>query len=442
MTKNKAEVSIDPPQRRKYQSLFFKLFVVLMGSVLLTYLAFGGFYRSSWNDNNKLESHPNQIHYWKLLVQEIGTPPDTNIADKLSRELGVAMAITGPNTRWDADDFSDAIWNYVDNHVYPDSTQLFLKKGRLWATLRKGDYTYIFGSRRKQTAEAISREWVFLFLFVFVFWVVAWFTLHRMLRPVSDLERGVKAVADGNLEVRLSEKGSDELASLARSFNSMTQSLKERMHARDQLLMDVSHELRSPLTRMRVALEMTTPGTATNNLREEVESLEKMVAELLETERLQSPAGGLALKPENLSQLINEKILRWEGHSPGIRWNGADLPPIPVDKDRIGLVLRNILDNAYKYGRTALRPIEVSLKKEGNFAVLEVQDFGSGIPEKDLRLVFEPFYRVDRSRSRSPGYGLGLSLCKRIVEMHGGTISLASNSGEGTKVTIKLPLSA
>ena len=118
-----------PPQRRKYQSLFFKLFVVLMGSVLLTYLAFGGFYRSNWNENTRLESHPNQIHYWMLLTNEIGTPPDTNLANKLSIELGVAMGITGPNMRWDAEDFSDAIWTYVDNHVYSDSTELFLKNG-------------------------------------------------------------------------------------------------------------------------------------------------------------------------------------------------------------------------------------------------------------------------------------------------------------------------
>ena len=111
-----------------------------------------------------------------------------------------------------------------------------------------------------------------------------------------------------------------------------------------------------------------------------------------------------------------------------------------MDADRIGLVLGNIMDNALKYGRTASRPVEVSLRKEGPFAVLEVTDFGPGIPEKDLRFVFEPFYRVDRSRSSIPGYGLGLSLCKRIVEMHGGNISLTSDLGKGTRVTIKLPL--
>ncbi len=429
-------------QRRGYQSLFFKLFVVLMGSVMLTYLAFGGFYRFSWNENDRLESHPNQIHYWKLLSDEIGTPPDTALAAALSLYLGVAIGIQLPGGHWQASDFSDDIWSHLENNTHPDSLQMFLSKGRLWAAIPKGNYTYVYGSRRKPTGETLSRDWIVLFLFIFMAWVLAWTTLHRMLRPIRGLEHGVKAVADGNLEIRLSEKGSDELAGLARSFNTMTQSLKERMHARDQLLLDVSHELRSPLTRMRVALEMAAPGAAVNSLREEVESLEKMVAELLETERLQSPAGQLNRKSADFSQLITEKVSRLTGQSPGILWKPSDPLFLLVDEDRISLVLRNILDNALKYGRTASRPVEISLKKEGDFAILEVRDFGQGVPEKELRLVFEPFYRVDRSRSRSPGYGLGLSLCKRIVEMHGGKIFLASGIGEGTRVVVELPLNS
>ena len=103
-------------------------------------------------------------------------------------------------------------------------------------------------------------------------------------------------------------------------------------------------------------------------------------------------------------------------------------------------MLQNIFENATKYGYNPARAVEVSLKNGDAFVVLEVQDFGKGIPEQDQESVFEPFYRVDRSRSRVPGYGLGLGLCKRIVEMHGGKIFLNSRLGEGTRITIWLPV--
>ena len=110
------------------------------------------------------------------------------------------------------------------------------------------------------------------------------------------------------------------------------------------------------------------------------------------------------------------------------------------DAERFRIALRNVLENALKYGYEAHNPVEISLRSENGFARIDVRDFGPGIPEDEQRLVFEPFYRVDRSRSRSPGYGLGLSLSKRVMEAHGGTIQLNSRVGEGTTVTLLIPL--
>jgi signal transduction histidine kinase len=222
----------------------------------------------------------------------------------------------------------------------------------------------------------------------------------------------------------------------------MAQKLKDRERARDQLLLDVSHELRSPLTRMRVALEMMDQSPLIDNIRDEVESLGKMVSEILETERLKSPAGMLKLKPESLTELINLKVTRFEGQGPGIRWTPPpDFPKVPMDIERMRLVVRNVIENALKYGAESDQPLEITLEREGNFAVLKVRDYGPGVAEDEQGLVFEPFYRLDRSRSRTAGYGLGLPLCKRIVEAHGGTISLSGRLGDGTTITVKLPLS-
>ncbi|HAO99292.1 MAG TPA: hypothetical protein DCQ83_04540 [Fibrobacteres bacterium] len=431
----------DSAERRGYQSLFFKLFIVLLGTVLLTYLAFGGFYRSYWNENAKIESHPNQVHYWGLVSAELGTPPDTLFAKRLSAELGIAIGIKGPSLNWHAKDFSEDVWDILGQTSAVDSVHLFFREGRLWASIQKGEYTFVYGSRRKPAVENLGRDWLVLLVFIFLAWLLGWFTLHRMLRPIRDLESGVQGVAAGNLDVRLTEKDNDELAALARSFNAMTASLKERLRARDQLLMDVSHELRSPLTRMRVALEMAEPGSAVDSLKEEVVALNAMVTEILETERAQSDLGGLKKHPENIAGLISEIASKFSGRTPGILWTQPHgFPAVPIDPERMKMVVRNLLDNAFKYGKTSPRPVEIYLRSENDTAVFTVRDFGPGIPEEDQRLVFEPFYRVDRSRSRSPGYGLGLPLCKRLVEAHGGTILLSSQNGHGTEVTVRLPL--
>ena len=111
-----------------------------------------------------------------------------------------------------------------------------------------------------------------------------------------------------------------------------------------------------------------------------------------------------------------------------------------VDPDRMRIVLRNLIENALKYGAGAKRPVEVSLRLEAGAALVVVRDYGPGIPEAEQRLVFEPFYRIDRSRSMAPGYGLGLALCKRIVEAHGGSITVTGAEGTGTQVRIRLPI--
>ena len=426
--------------RPGHQSLFFKLFLVLLGSVLVTYLAFGGFYRSFWNASARAEGHKNQIHYSELLSREIGYPPDTLTAARLTEEFGFVIGIKGPSLNWRSEDFSEYVWNRLNTNPPRDSVQVILHGGRVWTIVNQHGYTFIHGSRKRQPGDAMGRDWLALISMLFLAWILSWMTLHRMLKPLQRLEKGVFAVRAGNLDVRLPEEGRDELAELARSFNAMTQSLKERLHARDQLLLDVSHELRSPLTRMRVAIEMAAPGSAVDSLREEVEALEKMVSEILETERLNSPVGQLRREPTDLAALVSENVAQFAGQTPGISWQNREPLILPLEAERMRVVLRNVLDNAFKYGQSASRPVEISLRREGAYAILAVQDFGPGVPEKDLRFVFEPFYRVDRSRSRSPGYGLGLSLCKRVVEMHGGNIFFASSPGEGTRVTIELPL--
>ncbi len=427
----------------RHHSIFFKLFVVMLGSVILTYLAFGGFYRSDWNVNDRVKSHPSLIYYWRLVADKIGYPPDTALASQISSQIGVAIGITGPTLNWHSKNFSE----YIRNQSYPsydtlqgEPIQLDLHAGRIWGIFPKNGYTYYLGSRKRTAWEGVTTDSKTLLFVIGLVWLMTWITLRRMLYPLLGLEAGVQALESGDLEVQIPEKGRDEFARLARSFNGMTRSLREQIKSRDRLLLDVSHELRSPLTRMRVALEMAVPGKAVDSLRRQLDSLERMVTEILETERLKSVVGGLRLDSTDLGKIVQEKVDLYMEQGIQISWHAEQLPPMLLDAERMRLVLQNIIENGVKYGQNASRPMEISLRNGEGTAVLEVRDFGQGIPDADLQFVFEPFYRADRSRSRAPGYGLGLSLCKRIVEMHGGNILLESRLGEGTKIRIELPL--
>lgn len=432
--------SLSRKNRPRHQSIFFKLFVVMLGTVILTYLAFGGFYRSEWNASDRVEDHPSLIYYWGLLSYKLGSPPDTVLAAALSKNIGVAIGITGPAVNWRSKNFSDYIWAQANDSVSEGSVKMYTHGGRIWATFPRNGYDYSFGTRRRSALEGLSTDSITLLSLVALVWFATWMILRRMLRPLVRLEEGVEAVEEGNLDVQIPEQGRDELSRLARSFNNMTRSLRERLKSRDQLLLDVSHELRSPLTRMRLALEMAEPGKTVDRLRKEIDVLERMASEILETERLQSPGGALKREPADLEKLVREKVAQFSEQGFEISVSTEILPPIPLDPERMRLVLQNIFENAMRYGQNPSRSASVSLYSDGPCAVLELQDYGIGIPEKELPFIFEPFYRVDRSRARIRGYGLGLGLCKRIVELHGGKISVQSSEGEGTLITVKLPL--
>jgi signal transduction histidine kinase len=213
------------------------------------------------------------------------------------------------------------------------------------------------------------------------------------------------------------------------------------VRARDQLLRDVSHELRSPLTRLKVALALLPESPKKVQAEADTAEMEAMITELLELERaLDGPPRTARV---DLVAVMREAARAYQDGPPDVRVT-ASPPEIPLDLDVEGVrtVFRNLLGNAVKYSLPDSRPIELSATREGDSLVVRVKDDGPGIPEADLQSVFEPFFRVDRSRSRrTGGYGLGLSICKRIVEAHGGHIAASNNPTRGAcfTLTFRLP---
>lgn len=267
--------------------------------------------------------------------------------------------------------------------------------------------------------------------------------LRRVLAPVRWLQQGVTSLSEGDLEVVVRHRTNDELGALTLAFNQMVRRVSEMLRARDQLLLDVSHELRSPLTRMKVALALCPPGEHTERLRTNIEEMEHLVSGLLELERLRQ-GRGVQLRQQDLMEIVRDAVAAFAPLAPGVRLHEA--PPSAVlnlDADKVRAVLGNLLDNACKYALPDSDAVRVSVTLQPDKVEVRVTDDGPGIPKDDLNSLFEPFFRVDRSRSkRTGGFGLGLSLCNRIMEAHAGSIRALNNRVRGATFVLEFPRSA
>lgn len=280
-----------------------------------------------------------------------------------------------------------------------------------------------------------------LLLVVIVAVVLATYVfLEQLLRPLRVLTDGVARLGDGDLDVKLPHTASDEFGRVTEAFNHMVERVRDMIGAREQLLIDVSHELRSPLTRMKVTLELPPDEAQRARLAEDIAEMESMVTTLLELERLRMRRGISAAR-EDLVAMLHEVAARFQDRPPGVRVvPTARAVIVEVDGEKIRTVLRNLVENAVKYSLPRSRPVELSAVMNADTVVVRVTDDGAGIPDGDVARIFEPFFRADRSRSKTTGgYGLGLSICKRVMEAHGGSIRVERPAGGGASFILTFP---
>jgi signal transduction histidine kinase len=386
------------------------------------------------------------MNYAELVLGQLADPPDTAAAQALATRLGVGMRIEGPDMSWATPptfpSFAD-----VDLPEASDggSNRAGLSRALgLGADIRRGEYRYLLGLQAGGAAFGTDSrtEEVFDALFMIVLLACVYLATRYLLRPVRDLSAAVERLREGDLNVEMQTRRTDELGQLMTSFSEMASAVRERIRARDQLLVDVSHEIRSPLTRMKVALAMMPDGAGKASVLEDIEETEAMIKVLLETERLDSPHGGLSTSSADVTELVKECVEQRGGDPPGVEVEGGDRPHLAiVDSERIRVVVGNLLANALRHSDPGGPPVRVQIGERDGTVSVAVRDQGVGIGEEDLPRIFEPFYRVDRSRSKDTGgYGIGLSLSKRIVEAHGGTITVESRLGKGTSVNVSLPV--
>lgn len=416
-------------------SLFLKLLLVLTATGLFLFLFVGSAIRhilASAIEGPSVRVHI--VRYLKQVAKEIGNPADREQAAKFAREVGAQVRVEDKLGAWASDESAPRLDEPIPNEVHWSNE---LRVGR-----RRGNIIVVMESPGQRLLLRLpgtpfwltSSNFVWIAVFgVLVALFAAYLAIRNLLSPIFSLNRGVDEIAKGNFSYRVVTSSRDELGKLATSFNGMSARLEEMIRAKEQLLLDISHELRSPLTRAKVALEYLPEGKARDSVALDLQELEKMVAEILESSRLESTHGSLDRVAQDLAPLLKE----WVKPYARVDLTAPVGSTAEVDAERLRRVIVNLVENAVKYSEGRVR---VKLETTDEGVRLSVTDSGSGIPPEELERVFEPFYRVDKSRnSRTGGYGLGLSLCRKIVEAHGGKIWLESHAGQGTSAILTLP---
>ncbi|MBI4219090.1 MAG: GHKL domain-containing protein, partial [Chloroflexi bacterium] len=243
----------------------------------------------------------------------------------------------------------------------------------------------------------------------------------------------------------------DEVGQLATTFNDMAEGLQHAEEQRRTLAADVAHELRTPISNLQGYLEaikdgVLQPEPATiENLYQQVRHLGRLVEDLRMLALAEAGSLPLSLAPEKIEEIVNSTVdaFRPRAAEKGVQLvadHAGDLPAIEVDRTRISQVLANLIENAITHTPEG-GSVEVTVDRSQDAVRIAVTDTGVGIPAESLPLIFERFYRVDPSRSRTTGgAGLGLTIVKRLVEMHGGTVWAESEVGQGSTFTVELPL--
>jgi signal transduction histidine kinase len=284
-----------------------------------------------------------------------------------------------------------------------------------------------------------------------VAFLITYFLSRRISAPVKTLTLAARQMGQGDLSQRVRSKEKGELGELAQAFDTMAENLERGEQLRRNMIADIAHELRTPLSNLKGYLEAIHDGVvkpapdAIRSLDEEANLLSRLVDDLQELSLAEAGELKLDCQTEDIIKLLKQTVAMRQTHAAakGVLVSAnlpKKLPPVNIDTHRISQVLFNLIDNAITHTPRG-GSITIAARHLGNWLEISVEDTGEGIPAEDLPNIFERFYRVDKSRARATGgAGLGLAIAKSLVEAHGGRIEVRSEEGKGSRFSFTLPV--
>jgi len=427
--------------RWRLVALFIVLALAMSGAFLFGMQKALG---TGWRD----AARPLLVDYVDRVAAEIGSPPSVDRAQAITQRLPVTVRISGPQVNWRSHTDDDLEHRHrrdrwMDDPPDPGDERLLTR------TTADG-HRIDFGLSIKPWRERPRFIGWATLATLLLLTALAYAYVRRLLRPLDDIGAGARRFGTGDFAQPIAVRRRDELGDLATDVNAMAASIHQMLEAKRTLLLAISHELRSPITRARLNTELLNEdgdtGARRSALLRDLQEMASLVNDLLESERLGAGHSALHREPTDPAALAREVVDALAQSHPGaaVQLELADgLPTLNLDRTRMRLLLRNLLDNALRHGAGAARPpvLRVALQGQGQGVAFTVRDYGPGVPADALPHLAEPFYRPDTSRERATGgVGLGLYLCRLVAQAHGGAFSVRNAEGGGLEVQVLLPV--
>ena len=473
------------------RSLSLRLLGIFVVTALLIMFILISFFSRGLGTQWKRTIQPHLVQYVRYLQDDIGSPPDTTRAQAIADRLPITIAIYqgeafiyatdgkpfpleklsfrhSRKITSESEDLSGVPFTASltkrnrsgDNvlRIQENGYSVYYRLDRSWQNHSSMRHNRKRGDSRSDENQRFQIDEIFEALLALALVLLAsFFSIRHQLKPIQKIQKSVSRISDGELDHRIQLNGRHDLAVLGNSIDSMADRIQAMLDAKRQLLLAISHELRTPLTRARIATELFPDSANRQRLEEDLNDMQTLISDIMESERLQSNHGILEIKPIDIRSLIESELDHYKKQSSEndqIHFDSSRLDDASIDGDetRLRILCRNLVNNAMQHGRDRNGQLVLKVLLTSNHESIEltVRDHGLGIPSEHLDRLSEAFYRPDSSRTRDTGgFGMGLTLASLIAEAHGGTLTISSKVSDemtnettmpsGTSVTLTLP---
>jgi len=424
-------------------SLFSRLVLIFVVTLILLLAVIYSSFRIIITSSFQRGVGPYFSHYVELVRQELTDEPDLIRIESVAMGLPLDIRIEGPSVNWSTQPEIPLLSQLDLVAMGRDDTWTAEWLDRYYIVIRRNEHSMILSSHYDPNDDSSNYVLVFTLAAILLILFLSYRAVQWLIQPIAWVKDGAERIGKGELQHRIPSHRHDELGELSHVINEMAEDIEKMLEAKRQLLLSISHELRSPITRTKVSLEFVEDEKVRKNLAQDVMEMEELINDLLESEKLNARHSTLNSSMVSINELVDETILdQFPDKQDRLELILSDQDiSINLDPVRIKLLIKNIVTNALRHSSSTSKKIKIEVTRIKENIQLLVEDEGEGIAKEHLARVTEPFYRADPSRQRQTGgYGLGLYLCQLITQAHNGSMDIESELGLGTRITISLPI--
>jgi signal transduction histidine kinase len=428
------------------QSLYVWVLLAMVGILSLSYVAFRAI--SDQMQTEKIDPVYDRFDEMQLesarnILNSSGVPALSNYLTSLNRIFGGSHYLLDAHGK-------DLVTGADRSAMLPAPPAVKSRTGSHdhWEiTHRSQDGQYWFAAEGRTRAPRIWSFLPYYFLVIGATGILCWIAAAGVISPIRRIATSIALFGQGNLSVRVDTDRDDEIGQLGRSFNEMAERLERLIVSERRLLGDISHELRSPLARLKFAMKLArtspNPASALERIERDVNRIASLVSDIVEINVVEDDPALQETREICIRDIIEEVVrdcnLEAEARGCTIEVSGNIYGQVHGNPELLRRAVENVLRNAIRYSPEK-SPIELTISETTDEANIVIRDFGSGVPDGAITRIFDPFFRVEEARNTNGGgSGLGLSIAKRAVNVHRGAIA-AENAMPGLRVSIAIPL--